>query len=170
MNLHFCHFQVITSFVIFNYRYPDLGPSLFAQSFAGRHVPEFSPNGGFYDDFRTNSRNGHHVQKRGGSMGSGGVYPIGNVQLLFHFMTVLYTKLKSAKNGQFGEFTSTCALDIAKIIIGGYLLQMARWFVTIIAIIFMVFHRFFRPRKSTFAVSSFGSFNRSDQKCGNQNG
>ena len=62
--------------------------------------------------------------------------------------------------------TSTLASDISML----YHFQMARWFVTMLTVISVIFDSFFR-QKLTFAVSSsFRSVSWIDQRCGNQNG
>ena len=70
-----CNYSFSFLFTIFRYRSDS--PSIFSQSFAGRVLNELSPDGSLYDGTSPH----HHVAKRGGSMGNGGVYSPGMVLL-----------------------------------------------------------------------------------------
>ena len=76
-------FQLIGFYIFSLFRFQPNGPSIFSQSFAGRVLDELSPEGSLYDAGYIYGQEKlppphHHVTKRGGSMGYGGVYSPGS--------------------------------------------------------------------------------------------
>ena len=62
----------------FRFRSDDgFSPSIFASSFALADIDALRPGGGLYDRADSREMQPHKIQKRGGTMGYGGVYNLG---------------------------------------------------------------------------------------------